>query len=108
MQAGVAGVKKWTSQLKTRCVKKFFDDHFIIWHLTIDESKDKKHLENPGVYQFREKFAGANQGLPSWLIFNSKGQLLADSQIRLFQTRQLKRLVLARFLSLTLPGLFSC
>jgi hypothetical protein len=75
--------RKMDSSINDKSCKKFFDDNYVIRHLVVNESKDKKNLENPGVYQFRAKYHGENLGLPSWLIFDRDGNLLADSQIRL-------------------------
>ncbi|MBS1920428.1 MAG: thioredoxin family protein [Bacteroidetes bacterium] len=71
-----------TSMNDASC-KKFFDDHYVIRHLAVDESKDKKNLENPGANEFRNKYGGADLGIPYWLIFDSNGKLLADSRIRI-------------------------
>ena len=62
--------------------KNFFDDNYVIRHLTVDESKDKKNLENPGADAFRNKYGGSDLGIPYWLIFDPNGKLLADSRIR--------------------------
>jgi len=62
--------------------KKFFDDNFVIRHLVVDEAKDKKHLENPGANELRNKFNGADQGIPFWLLFDKDGKFLYDSRMR--------------------------
>ncbi len=62
--------------------KKFFDNNYVIRHLTVDESKNKKNLENPGADAFRNKYGGNDMGIPYWLIFDPNGKLLADSRIR--------------------------
>jgi thioredoxin-related protein len=62
-------------------VKKFFDDNYVITHLTVMESRDKKDLENPGSEAFLENHKGKDQGIPFWLVFDSKGKLLADALI---------------------------
>ena len=74
--------RKMDSSINDLSCKKFFDDNYVIRHLVVNESADKKNLENPGVYQFRAKYNGNDLGLPSWLIFDKDGNLLADSQIR--------------------------
>ncbi|HET9824980.1 MAG TPA: thioredoxin family protein [Chitinophagaceae bacterium] len=74
--------RKMDSSINDKNCRKFFDDNFVIAHLVVNESPDKKNLENPGVYEFRAKYHGENLGLPSWLIFDKDGSLLADSQIR--------------------------
>jgi len=60
--------------------KKYFDDHYVIRHLTVHESDKYKHLENPGAVEMKKKYNGDNQGIPYWLIFDAQGKLLADSQ----------------------------
>jgi thioredoxin-related protein len=62
--------------------KKFFDDNFVIRHLVVDESADKKNLENPGAVELRTKYFGDGQGIPFWLLFDKEGKLLADSKMR--------------------------
>lgn len=62
--------------------KKFFMDNYVICHLVVDESAEKKKLENPGADELRKKYNGDGQGIPFWLIFDKEGRLLADSKIR--------------------------
>ena len=62
--------------------KKFFEDNFVIRHLVVDESTDKKNLENPGADELRNTYYGVGQGIPFWLVFDKDGKLLADSKIR--------------------------
>jgi hypothetical protein len=50
--------------------------------LDVDETDDKKSLENPGADALRNKYFGKDQGIPFWLIFDKDGKLLADSKIR--------------------------
>jgi thioredoxin-related protein len=62
-------------------VKSYFDKNFVITHLTVYESDDKKALENPGALAYLTKMGGNDQGIPFWLILDKEGNLLADSQI---------------------------
>lgn len=71
------------SSMNDASCKKYFDDNYVIRHMTVDESKDKKNLENPGADEFRNKYGGKDLGIPYWLIFDPKGELLADSRIRM-------------------------
>lgn len=72
--------KRMDANMEKEEVKAYFDKNFVITHLTVLEAKDKKHLENPGAVQMMEKYKGGKSGIPYWLIFNSKGKLLADSR----------------------------
>lgn len=60
--------------------KPMFTKNYVIRHLTVDESKGKKQLENPGADAFRAKYHGDKEGIPFWLIFDAKGNLLEDSK----------------------------
>jgi thiol-disulfide isomerase/thioredoxin len=70
------------SSINDPACKKIFADNYVITHLVIDEYGDKKIWENPGSYEFRKQYHGEGQGIPFWLIFDSKGKLMADSKIR--------------------------
>jgi thioredoxin-related protein len=70
------------SSINDASCKKFFDDNYVISHLTVDESKDKQNLENPSADDLRKKYHGDGQGIPFWLILDKEGNLLADSKIR--------------------------
>jgi len=70
------------SSINDENCKNFFDNNYVIRYLVVDESRDKKNLENPGANEFRAKYNGDNQGIPFWLIFDKDGNLLADSQLR--------------------------
>ena len=73
---------KMDSSMNDISCRKFFTDNYVTCHLTVDESKNKKDLENPGAVAFRAKYHGEDAGLPFWLIFDKKGKLLADSRMR--------------------------
>jgi len=73
---------KMDSSMNDKRCKKFFDDNYVIRHLVVQESKNKKHLENPGAMELLTRYNGAEQGIPFWLVFDKGGNLLADSRIR--------------------------
>ena len=73
---------KMDKSMNDESCKKFFDDNFVIRHLVVNESPDKKHLENPGAEDLKNLYHGAGQGIPFWLIFDKDGKLLSDSKIR--------------------------
>jgi len=74
--------KKMDASLKDESCKDFFDKNYVIIHMVVKESKDKKHLENPGAEEFLAKYKGDKSGIPFWLIFDKNGTLMADSFIR--------------------------
>ena len=73
---------KMDSSMNDKICKKFFDDNYIVRHLVVQESKNKKNLENPGAMDLLVKLNGGDQGIPFWLVFDKNGKLVADSQIR--------------------------
>jgi thioredoxin-related protein len=68
------------SLMTNQYCKKFFDDHYVVRHLVVLESDGKKALENPGAVELLQKYKAEKQGIPFWLIYDPKGNLLADSQ----------------------------
>lgn len=73
---------KMDKSMNDESCKKYFDDNFVIRHLVVNESPDKKHLENPGAEDLKNLYHGKGQGIPFWLIFDKDGKLLADSKMR--------------------------
>ena len=74
--------KKMDKSLTDESCKDFFNKYFIIEHLTVQESKGKENLENPGAQEMMDAWDGKQQGLPYWVILDKDGKLLFDSQIR--------------------------
>ncbi|HET7118996.1 MAG TPA: thioredoxin family protein [Hanamia sp.] len=62
-------------------IKSFFDKNYVIKHLTVDESADKKNLENPGAPVLLTQYHGDQQGIPYWFIIDKNGKFLADSRL---------------------------
>ena len=73
--------RKMDSSLTDISCKKFFEDNFVVRHMVVFETPEKKGLENPGALEFLTKYKGEKMGLPFWLIFDNKGTLLADAKI---------------------------
>src|SRR5262249_12825484 len=73
---------KMDSSINDKSCKDFFYKNYVIRHLVVDESRDKKNLENPGDVELLAKYHGDDEGIPFWLIFDKEGNLLADSQVR--------------------------
>ena len=74
---------KMDSCMNDETLKPFFDKNYVITHLTIFESDNKKELENAGVRDLYKKYGGSeNQGIPYWIILDTNGNLLADSKLK--------------------------
>jgi len=71
---------KMDTLLNDPSIKDFFYKNYVITHLVISESKDKKNLENPGAAELNKQWGGADQGIPFWVIIDNNGKILADSQ----------------------------
>ncbi len=70
------------SIMNTPANKPFFEANWVTRHLVVMEFKeDLKKNENPGGKEMMENYNGKNTGIPYWLIFNPKGELLADSRM---------------------------
>lgn len=72
--------RKMDASLNDPSVKDYFDKNYVIEHLVVYESPDKKNLENPGAEELNKKWGGGNLGLPYWIVLDKEGNLLADSQ----------------------------
>lgn len=72
--------KRMDQKMNDPSTKAYFDSSFVTTHLTVLESKDKKALENPGAMEMMTQYKGGKSGIPYWLIFTPKGELLADSR----------------------------
>lgn len=73
---------KMDTAMNDPLVKSFFTDNYVIRHMVVYESKDKKKLENPGAEDLLKKYKGNDQGIPYWFVFDKDGKMLADSKIR--------------------------
>ncbi|TAE19685.1 MAG: thioredoxin family protein [Bacteroidetes bacterium] len=71
--------KKMDKSLQDETCKQFFDDNFVITHLTVQEGANKKYLENEGADALMEKWGGKGQGLPFWVVLDAKGELLGNA-----------------------------
>jgi thioredoxin-related protein len=73
--------RKMDASLNDLSVKKYFDKNYVITHLVVLETKEKKHLENAGAEKFLEEMGGKEQGLPYWVVLDKNGRKLADSKM---------------------------
>ena len=63
------------------CVE-YFNNNFVTIHMVVHESRENKHLENPGAVELLAKYKGEGYGIPFWLIFHNQGNLITDSFMR--------------------------
>jgi len=47
----------------------------------VEESSDKKNLENTGAPALLREYNGQQQGIPFWVIIDKNGRFLADSRL---------------------------
>jgi thioredoxin-related protein len=74
--------KRMDSIMNTPANKPLFESNWVTRHLVVMESKpDLKKTENPGGMDLMTKYGGGKSGIPYFLIFNPKGQLLFDSNM---------------------------
>lgn len=59
--------------------KPIFEKKFVTAYVDVQETGEKKKLENPGGQELMNKYNGENAGLPFWLVLNPKGEILTDS-----------------------------
>jgi thioredoxin-related protein len=74
--------KKLDASIEDPSCSAYFSKSFVFVHLTILENGDMKKNENPGAADLYAKYGGKNSGVPVFLIFDKKGNLLADSFLR--------------------------
>ncbi|SFE91752.1 Thioredoxin-like [Chitinophaga sp. CF118] len=74
--------RKMDESMNDPAIKAYFDNNYVIRHLTVTESKGKENLENPGAAELLKKYNSDGLGIPVWFIFDNKGKLLADSHLR--------------------------
>lgn len=72
--------RKMDASLKDAVVQPLIDRNYETVHLSVYESGQKKHLENPGALPFLTSLGGADKGLPYWYVLDKDGNKIADSQ----------------------------
>ena len=72
--------KRMDKNMANNAVKGYFDNNYVITHLTVKESRGKKHLENPGAIDILKEHKADRSGIPFWIIYNSDGNVLNVSR----------------------------
>ena len=70
---------KMDSAMNDASCKALFTNNYVIRHVVVHESPEKKQLENPGGSEMMIQYGGGN-GIPYWLVFDKHGTLLADAR----------------------------
>ena len=71
--------KHLDAMLSSPEVGKLISDNFVLVNLTVQESDDKKALENPGAQQIMEKNGAGKAGVPYYLFLDRDGKKIVDS-----------------------------
>lgn len=74
--------RKMDASINDSACKKFFDDNFVIVHLTVYENGEKKKKENSGAEEMLRKIDALGEGVPVWVIFDKDGKKIGDSFIQ--------------------------
>lgn len=74
--------KRMDASINDPSCKRYFDDNFVIEHITVMEHADKVSLDNPGGQEMLEKYGGGDEGIPFWLILDENGNLIANSKLK--------------------------
>lgn len=72
--------RKLDSCLLDPAVKPLIDKSYNVVHLTVYESRNKKHLENAGALDFLTRNGGADKGLPYWYVLDKGGAVLSNAE----------------------------
>ncbi|NVK53553.1 MAG: thioredoxin family protein [Flavobacteriaceae bacterium] len=72
--------KRMDKNMAKESVKDYFNTNYVTSHLTVMESKGKEHLENEGAMDILKKLKAEKTGIPFWIVYNSKGEILKVSR----------------------------
>jgi thiol:disulfide interchange protein len=71
--------KRLDAFLKAPEVGQLMADNYVLLELTVQESREKKALENPGAEELMSKMGGTNAGLPFYFFLDKEGKKIGDS-----------------------------
>jgi thiol-disulfide isomerase/thioredoxin len=71
--------KKMDANMSDPRVKAYFEDSFVITHITVQETPKNKTLENPGGKEIMDSYGGQYAGLPFWAILDNSGDVLTNA-----------------------------
>ncbi|MEK6320677.1 MAG: thioredoxin family protein [Acidobacteriota bacterium] len=73
--------KRLDAFLQAPDVGKLMTDNYVLLELTVQESREKKALENPGAEALMKEMGGANAGLPFYFFLDKQGKKIGDSLV---------------------------
>ena len=73
---------KMDSSMNDASCRKYFEDYYVIKHITVFETGEMIKNNNPGGEEFLAAHHASDQGIPAWFIFDKDGNIIADSQKR--------------------------
>jgi len=71
--------KQLDAMLSSQEVGKLISDNFVLVNLTVQESNDKKALENAGAQEIMDKNGASKAGVPYYLFLDKDGKKIVDS-----------------------------
>jgi thioredoxin-related protein len=71
--------KKLDASMNDSLTKNYFEENYIVIHLTVLESPQNKKLENEGALELLTKYKGEEAGLPFFVITDKKRKLIGYS-----------------------------
>jgi len=73
--------KRLDAFLNAPGVGKLMADNYVILELVVQESREKKSLENPGADALMKEMGAADAGLPYYFFLDKDGKKLGDSLV---------------------------
>lgn len=74
--------RKMDNALNNVACKKFFDDNYVITHLTVLESGSEKDKENKGADELLKQYKALESGIPFWAVLDKQGNMLRNSFLK--------------------------
>jgi thiol:disulfide interchange protein len=73
--------KRLDAFLQSPEVGKLMTDNYVLLELTVQESREKKALENPGAEALMAEMGSADAGLPFYFFLDKDGKKIGDSLV---------------------------
>jgi thioredoxin-related protein len=74
--------RKMDNALNNAACKKYFDDNYVITHLTVLESGSEKNEENKGADELLKQYKALESGIPFWVVLDKQGNVLRNSFLK--------------------------